>query len=113
MKRFAVLPFLALAALAAGCGPSPSEPTAAAAPEPVPPFDIMEAQIADIHAAIKAKSLTTTQLVEQYLERIKAYNGTCVNQPDGVLGLSPITHRITKPAALAPPTHSMDSAMPS
>ena len=86
MKRFAVLPFLALAALAAGCGPSPSEPAAAAAPEPAPQFDIMEAQIADIHAAIKAKTLTTTQLVEQYLERIKAYNGTCVKEPDGLLG---------------------------
>jgi Asp-tRNA(Asn)/Glu-tRNA(Gln) amidotransferase A subunit family amidase len=29
--------------------------------------------------------------VEFYLNRIKAYNGTCVNQPDGVLGLGPIT----------------------
>ena len=86
MKRFAVLPFLALAALAAGCGPSPSEPAAAAAPEPAPQFDIMEARIADVHAAIKAKTLTTTQLVEQYLERIKAYNGTCVKEPDGMLG---------------------------
>jgi hypothetical protein len=29
--------------------------------------------------------------VQLYLNRIKAYNGTCVNQPDGVLGLEPIT----------------------
>lgn len=35
--------------------------------------------------------LTSTRVVQLYLNRIKAYNGTCVNQPDGVLGLEPIT----------------------
>src|SRR5438093_12350860 len=35
--------------------------------------------------------VTSTRVVELYLNRIKAYNGTCVNQPDGVLGLGPIT----------------------
>jgi Asp-tRNA(Asn)/Glu-tRNA(Gln) amidotransferase A subunit family amidase len=35
--------------------------------------------------------LTSTRLVQLYLNRIKAYNGTCVNQPDGVLGtITPI-----------------------
>ncbi len=28
-------------------------------------------------------------VVEQYLQRIKAYNGTCVNEPQGILG--PVT----------------------
>jgi hypothetical protein len=28
-------------------------------------------------------------VVEQYLRRIKAYNGTCVNEPQGILG--PVT----------------------
>src|SRR4030095_13878859 len=32
-----------------------------------------------------------TGVVQIYLSRIKAYNGTCVNQPDGVFGLGPIT----------------------
>ena len=56
-------------------------------------FQIVEATIADIHQAIRSKQLTATQLVNMYLARIKAYNGTCVNEPQGVLGpVSPIPH---------------------
>ena len=54
-------------------------------------FQIEEATIEDIQAAILRGELTSTRLVQLYLNRIKAYNGTCVNQPDGVLGLGPIT----------------------
>jgi Asp-tRNA(Asn)/Glu-tRNA(Gln) amidotransferase A subunit family amidase len=52
-------------------------------------FHLEEATISDIRAAILNKKLTATQLVELYLKRIKAYNGTCVNEPQGILG--PIT----------------------
>src|SRR5687768_16387099 len=52
-------------------------------------FHLQEATIADIQRAIQAKQLTTAGLVELYLKRIKAYDGTCVNQPQGILG--PIT----------------------
>ena len=52
-------------------------------------FQIVEATIADIHRAIRSKQLTSTQLVNLYLARIKAYNGTCVNEPQGILG--PVT----------------------
>ena len=52
-------------------------------------FHLEEATISDIHAAILNGQLTTTQLVELYIKRIKAYNGTCVNEPAGILG--PIT----------------------
>ncbi len=52
-------------------------------------FDVMEATITDIQKAIMAKRLTASTLVQLYLQRIKAYNGTCVSQPDGILG--PIT----------------------
>ena len=45
-------------------------------------FDVDEATIADVHRAFRAKKLTATALVEHYLDRIKAYNGTCV---DGAL----------------------------
>jgi amidase len=56
-------------------------------------FQIVEATIADIHNAIKSKQLTATQLVDVYLARIKAYNGTCVSEPEGILGpVSPIPH---------------------
>jgi Asp-tRNA(Asn)/Glu-tRNA(Gln) amidotransferase A subunit family amidase len=54
-------------------------------------FRIEEASIEDIQAAIVKGELTSTRVVQLYLNRIKAYNGTCVRQPDGVLGLGPIT----------------------
>src|SRR5258708_79400 len=53
-------------------------------------FRIEEATIEDIQAAIQRGELTATRVVQLYLNRIRAYNGTCVNQPDGVLGLGPI-----------------------
>ena len=49
-------------------------------------FRIEEATIEDIQAAILRGELTSTRVVQLYLNRIKAYNGTCVSQPDGVLG---------------------------
>src|SRR5258705_5416875 len=56
-------------------------------------FKIEEATIADIHSAIQTRKLTATELVTRYLERIKAYNGTCVNEPEGILGpISMIPH---------------------
>jgi amidase len=52
-------------------------------------FDVQEKTIAQIQEAIQRKQVTTVGLVESYLRRIKAYNGTCVNEPQGILG--PIT----------------------
>src|SRR5687767_11770667 len=52
-------------------------------------FHLEEATIAHIQQAIESGQITTVGLVELYLRRIKAYNGTCVNQPQGILG--PIT----------------------
>ena len=58
-----------------------------------PKFQVEEATIAGIHAAILARRLTATELVKLYLARIKAYNGTCVNEPNGILGpISTIPH---------------------
>jgi len=54
-----------------------------------PSFTVEEATIADIQRALLQKRVTTVGLVERYLRRIKAYNGTCVNEPQGILG--PIT----------------------
>jgi amidase len=51
-----------------------------------PNFEIVEASIGDIQKAITSKQITTTDVVHMYLERIKAFNGTCVNQPEGILG---------------------------
>jgi Asp-tRNA(Asn)/Glu-tRNA(Gln) amidotransferase A subunit family amidase len=56
-------------------------------------FEVIEATVTDIQSAIKAKQITSTDLVDMYLSRIKAYNGVCVNQPQGVLGpVTPIPH---------------------
>lgn len=56
---------------------------AAAQPAPslAPPFDVVEATIADIHAAMRSGTLTCRNLVEQYLRRIEAYdkNGPALN----------------------------------
>lgn len=52
-------------------------------------LQIIEADIDAIQKAIVKKQITTEALVNQYLARIKAYNGTCVAQPQGILG--PIT----------------------
>jgi amidase len=51
-----------------------------------PEFQIIEATIESIHRAIETKQITSTELVDQYLARIKAYDGPCVKQPDGILG---------------------------
>jgi amidase len=49
-------------------------------------FHLQEATIDGIQQAITTKQITTVGLVELYLKRIKAYNGTCVNEPQGILG---------------------------
>jgi len=66
---------------------------AGAAASPDTTFRLEEATIADIHHAIETKQITATALVSRYLARIKAYNGTCVSQPNGILGfITPIPH---------------------
>ena len=52
-------------------------------------FDLLEATIGEMQDAISKQETTCVELVELYLKRIKAYNGTCVSQPNGLLG--PIT----------------------
>ncbi|MET0984217.1 MAG: amidase [Steroidobacteraceae bacterium] len=49
-------------------------------------FHLEEATIEQIQQALLSKEITTEQLVRLYLKRIKAYSGTCVKQPQGILG---------------------------
>src|SRR6185295_17067839 len=68
-------------------------PLSAKAKGKTAPFSIEEASIADIQKAILSRQVTTVDVVKLYLARIKAYNGTCVNQPEGLLGpISTIPH---------------------
>ena len=71
---------LAVLGVTAGCAETDAAPAA-------PVFRLEEATIADIQRAILSRQITSTELVTQYLDRIKAYNGTCVQQPDGILGV--------------------------
>jgi amidase len=50
------------------------------------PFQVEEATIGDIQSAILRGDTTSTQIVQSYLQRIRAYDGPCVSQPDGPLG---------------------------
>jgi len=49
-------------------------PAAPATEQPRPPFNVVEATIADIHRAFQAKTLTCRALVDSYLARIDAYD---------------------------------------
>jgi len=61
--------------------------------KPKASFHIEEATISDIQSAITSKQITTVDMVNLYLARIKAYNGACVAMPDGLLGpISTIPH---------------------
>jgi Asp-tRNA(Asn)/Glu-tRNA(Gln) amidotransferase A subunit family amidase len=62
---------------------------AAGGAQRAPSFNVHEATVADIQRAIQSRRITTVGVVEQYLQRIKAYNGRCVNEPQGILG--PVT----------------------
>jgi amidase len=56
-------------------------------------FRIEEATIEEIQSALLRRKVTTTEIVKLYLERIKAFNGPCVNEPEGILGpISTIPH---------------------
>ena len=60
-----------------------------AAQRRAPRFQVHEATIPQIQQAILNRQITTVGLVEAYLRRVQAYNGACVNQPQGILG--PVT----------------------
>ena len=72
---------------------NPSYQVEAQTTKPTKKFEVVEATITQIQDAIKSKQITSTDLVKMYLARIKAYNGVCVNQPQGILGpITPIAH---------------------
>ena len=85
-RRNVVLMVAALLVTVLSAKPAISQPAATR-------FDIEEKTIAQIQQAITTKQITTKGVVEAYLKRIQAYNGTCVAQPQGILGpITPIKH---------------------
>ncbi len=87
-------PFTSLMILTLLLNPSyPVEAQTANSKAATKKFEVIEATIAQIQDAITSKQITSTDLVKMYLERIKAYNGVCVSQPQGILGpITPIAH---------------------
>src|SRR5580765_5415812 len=63
---------LGLAAL----GAATLRPQPAQAQQPAWRFHLQEATIADVHRAIRSGQITCRQLVQLYLNRARAYNGT-------------------------------------
>jgi Asp-tRNA(Asn)/Glu-tRNA(Gln) amidotransferase A subunit family amidase len=88
MRRHAIA-FVALLVIGATAGHAQLPASSQGRPPSAGAFNVHEATIADIQRAIQSKRTTTVGVVEQYLRRIKAYNGTCVNEPQGILG--PVT----------------------
>src|SRR5580700_4161011 len=77
---------LAMLAITANTVVTMVTPARLLAASPPARFQIEEATIDGIQSAILKGQLTSTEVVRLYLDRIKAYDGTCVNQPDGPLG---------------------------
>jgi amidase len=84
VKAFSIVNVMAAMMVGLGFSAAVSG-VAVAADTPATKFHLEEATIADIQNALLTKQLSTQQLVEMYLKRIKAYNGTCVKQPQGLL----------------------------
>ena len=76
-----ILSALGTLGLLAGCSQQ-AVPSAPAQPS----FHLLEARISDIQGALLSKRISTVELVKLYLARVKAYNGTCVKEPNGILG---------------------------
>ena len=86
MNRIAIVALPLTAALASCSTDSGPTANAAEVSPPVHEFRLEEATIDSIQRAIVTKEVTTVEVVERYLARIKAYNGTCVKEPNGLLG---------------------------
>ena len=72
ITRRSILGTALAGAVAAGIGAADQGPAAAAAAFPVPPFDLEEAAVTDLQAAMAAGRLTSKAITAKYLERIDA-----------------------------------------
>jgi Asp-tRNA(Asn)/Glu-tRNA(Gln) amidotransferase A subunit family amidase len=76
---------------------------------PPPSFEIVEATIAQVHAAMKAKTLTCHELVDAYLRRIDAYDKPAINSivianPDALKQADDLDRRFAR-GGLTGPLH--------
>jgi amidase len=102
------LRFALVTSMVAGAGCSPPR---ADAPEGAQAFQVEEATIADIHAAIRSGQATCTSIVQAYLDRAKAYNGVCTRlvTADGA-NVAPATGYVRAGGPLAFPTETIKAS---
>ena len=74
-------------------------------------FEIIEATIPGIHKAIKAGDITCTELVQQYIDRAKVYNGVCTQlvTEDGE-PIPPTTGRVIAGSPIKYPTETVPAS---
>ena len=84
--------------------------------EPVtPPFQLEEATIDGMHAAIKAGEITVVQIVQHYIDRARAFNGVAsmlVTQDGQPVADVPGTIRATQPLAFPTETVKISDILP-
>jgi Asp-tRNA(Asn)/Glu-tRNA(Gln) amidotransferase A subunit family amidase len=73
-----------------------------------PKFELVEASIADVHRAIEHGQVTCQQIVQGYIDRAKAYNGTCTAlvTADGAT-ITPGTGQVRAGAAVTYPSNTV------
>jgi len=110
--RASFVPVLALSCLALVT--SAARPGAAGAQTAAPGFDVVEADIASIHAAFRSGNLTARQLVELYLERIGAYdrrgpslNALIVLHPEALARADALDAEFVRTGAFVGPLHGI------
>ena len=75
------------------------------------PFQLEEATIADMHAAIKSGKTTVVKVVQHYIDRAKAFNGVSsmlITEDGAPLPEAPGTVRATQPLKF--PTHTVKAS---
>ncbi len=101
---------LVLLALLGGVEAGSSTPPEAA-PVQTRPFAVEEATISQIHAAIAARTISCTQLVRAYLDRIEAYDDkgpalrAIINVSPGALEIAASMDRVYTPGTTLRPLH--------
>src|SRR5258708_5975708 len=79
------------------------------------PFRVEEATIADVHRAIQDGSTTCRAIVQTYIERARAYNGTCtqlVTRDGGSIAPGPGAVRAGSPVTFPASTTAIGSVLP-
>jgi Asp-tRNA(Asn)/Glu-tRNA(Gln) amidotransferase A subunit family amidase len=74
-------------------------------------FQLEEATISDLHDAIRAGEITVVEIVQRYIDRARAYNGTaCVLLTEDGADISPATGAVRAQAPLRFPTETVKAS---